>query len=369
MKRILLITSILSFLCSTASYAQEGGDPFETGSNQVTVLLKFVDLNGKILVKESMKIVELKSGISKVFQTSPTGMVVLKGVAGSVFEVNFKYDMHYFTVDTKDQNGKVINLVVTYEGTVEVGRQRAEKAKAEKEARDKWGSASAASMKADLDNYSNGKYKFEDEVFLKVLNRNVAWKDKLIVCDITGSMYPYIGQVLLWYKLNYAGETATRLCFFNDGDAKPDDKKVMGETGGIYFCEKCKADTVTDVMVRAMAAGCGGDIPENDIEALIKATDRMPGFKELILVGDNNADVKDLALLKNLKFPVRVIVCGSQNRIGADYLEIAWRTKGSIHTIEDDIENIAAMKEGMEIKIGGRKYKIVKGKFFLTSKT
>ena len=367
MKKILFITSIFSFFFSVVSPAQET-DPFDTGINEVTVLIRFQDLNGKTLVKEPMKIIELKSGISKEFKTSPTGMVVLKGAAESVFEINFKYDLHYYTVDTKEHNGKVINLVVSYEGTAEVGRQRAERDKAEKLAREKWGSANAASFKKDLDKYSDGKYKFEDAVFLKVLNRNVQWKDKLIVCDITGSMYPYIGQVLLWYKLNYAGETSTRVCFFNDGDSKSEDKKVIGETGGLYYCDKCKVDTMTDVMVRAMAGGCGGDIPENDMEALLKASKRMEGFKELILVADNNAEVKDIVLLKDLKVPVRVIVCGSQNRIGADYLEIAYRTTGSIHTIEEDIDNIGAMKEGSEIKIGGRKYKLHKGKFFLISK-
>jgi hypothetical protein len=367
MKKIVFIICIFSCFFSVVSRAQEDGQG-ETGISQVAVFLKFKDFNGNILVKESMNILEFTSGNSRMFESSPEGMVILRGAVGSVFELNFKHDPHYFIIDTKKYDSREINLVVTYEGTAVVEKRKAERAKFEEMARERWGGSDARGFKKDLQKYSDGKYKFQDEVFLKVLKRNVKWKNKLIVCDITGSMYPYIGQVLLWYKLNYAGEKTTQLCFFNDGDAKSDNEKIIGETGGIYYCDKCKEDSLEDVMVKAMAGGCGGDAPENDLEALIKASNKMTGFKELILVGDNNCDVKDISLLKNLNIPVRVIVCGSQDRIGSDYLEIAYKTKGSLHTIEQDIEDIASLKEGSAINIGGRKYKLHKGKFILINK-
>ncbi|WP_317897541.1 hypothetical protein [Aurantibacillus circumpalustris] len=367
MKRITIILSVFSLFLSGFSKAQEH-DAYETGINEVTVLLKFRDLNGNILAGESMTIFEFSSGNSKIFKSSPVGTLILKGLSGSVFDISFKYNPHYLIIDTKQYQERIIEILVTYEGTAELERQKIEREKFEKMARERWGSTNAEGFKKDLENYSNGKYKFQDEVFLKVLKRNVKWKNKLIVCDITGSMYPYIGQVLLWYKLNYADEKTTQLCFFNDGDSKSEDQKTIGNTGGIYYCDKCEEDSLTDVMVRAMVGGCGGDAPENDLEALIKASNKMKDFKELILVADNNSDVKDIALLKELKIPVRVIVCGSNNRVASDYLEIAYKTKGSVHTIEEDIETVSAMKEGSEIKIGGRKYKLRKGEFILINK-
>jgi hypothetical protein len=47
----------------------------------------------------------------------------------------------------------------------------------------------------------------------------------------------------------------------------------------------------------------------------------------------------------------------------SDYLLIAWKTKGSIHTIEQDITDIAKMSEGQEIKIGNISYRIMGGEF------
>lgn len=367
MKRISLILSVFFLFFSVISQAQEF-DSYETGINEVTVVLNFQDLKGNVLAREQMNIVEFTSGNSRIFISSAEGVVILKGAEGSVFEISFKYDQHYLTIDTKQYEKRVIILLVIYEGTAEVERQRTEREKFEKMAMERWGSSNAEGFKKDLDNYSDGNYKFQDDVFLKVLKRNVKWKNKLIVCDITGSMYPYIGQVLLWYKLNYAEEKTTQLCFFNDGDSKSDGQKIIGETGGMYYCDKCREDSLADVMIKAMVGGSGGDSPENDMEALIEASNKMSGFKELILVADNNSSVKDIELLKDLKIPVRVIVCGSQYRVASDYLEIAYKTKGSVHTIEEDIENIALMKEGSQIKIGDRKYKLHKGKFILINK-
>jgi hypothetical protein len=367
MKRFAIISTICWLIIAATFNAQES-DAFETGASQVTLLLKFIDFKGNPLAKEKVKVAEFTSGNSKPFETSAEGLLTLKGLEGSVFDINFKHDPHYVTIDTRKYRERVIHLTVTYEGTSEVERQKAETEKFEKMARERWGSTNAAGFKKDLEKYSDGKYKFQDDVFLKVLRRNVKWKNKLIVCDITGSMYPYIGQVLLWYKLNYAGEKTTQLCFFNDGDAKSDEEKVIGNTGGLYYCDKCTEDSLSDVMVRAMVGGCGGDGPENDMEALIKASKKMKDFKELILVADNNAAVKDIVLLRDLKIPVRVIVCGSQHRVASDYLEIAYKTKGSVHTIEEDIETIAEMKDGAEIKIGGRKYRLNRGKFTLVNK-
>jgi hypothetical protein len=64
-------------------------------------LLRLRDFNGNILAKERMNIIEFTSGISKTFESSPLGMVVLKGPFGSVFEINFKHDRHYLTIDTE----------------------------------------------------------------------------------------------------------------------------------------------------------------------------------------------------------------------------------------------------------------------------
>lgn len=366
MVRLTLFYLTVFFFCPPVSIAQEF-DRYESRTDEVTIMLRLIDFKGKPLTNEAMKIVELTSRTSKTYTSTPDGLLIFKATSGSMFDVSFKYDPHYLTIDTKEYDRKTIHLLVEYEGTEEIERRKADRDTFEDMARAGRVLSNKESYKNDLENFSNGKYVFSDEVFLKVFKRNVKWKNKLIVCDITGSMYPYIGQVLLWYKLNYAGEKTSQLCFFNDGDGKPDDEKIIGETGGIYYCDKCTIDSLREVMARAMAGGGGGDGPENNLEALLKATDKMKGFRELIMVADNNSSVKDIELLHQLKIPVRIIVCGSNDRVGSDYLEIAYKTKGSVHTIEEDIETIASMKEGSVIKIGNRKYKLKKGKFIVVN--
>ena len=64
-------------------------------------------------------------------------------------------------------------------------------------------------------------------IVYKVLNRN-KWSEKLIVCDLTGSMMPYASQLSLWYQLNVAKEKNLQFVFFNDGDSKLHSQKKIG---------------------------------------------------------------------------------------------------------------------------------------------
>ena len=105
------------------------------------------------------------------------------------------------------------------------------------------------------------------------------------------------------------------------------------------------------------------------MEALIKGVKTAGPYKELIMVVDNNAPVKDLSLLKSFNKPVHIILCGSYNgEVLLDYFLIAWKTKGSIHTIEEDIYSIASMSEGESVVVGGITYRIMGGEFVRVTK-
>jgi hypothetical protein len=60
-----------------------------------------------------------------------------------------------------------------------------------------------------------------NSVVFNVLKRNKKWNNKLIVADLTGSMYPYAQQVSTWMKLHFMKDTTSQhFVFFNDGDKK-----------------------------------------------------------------------------------------------------------------------------------------------------
>jgi hypothetical protein len=221
-----------------------------------------------------------------------------------------------------------------------------------------------------MENYISGRTPLASKLLQNIFERNKHWKDKLIVTDLTASMTPYAGELLVWYKLNYTKDQNMQFVFFNDGDQKPDEIKRIGETGGIYYCQSKGVDSILRKMAYVSAMGSGGDVAENNMEALIKgvALCKKP-FKELIMIADNQAPVKDIELLSQFKVPVRVILCGVNQEIEPDYLKIAWQTGGSVHTIEEDVIEIARLTDGQEIKINKITYRLMKGRFIAVYKT
>ncbi len=206
---------------------------------------------------------------------------------------------------------------------------------------------------------------FRDTTVLAVLDRQKEWKDALVVCDVTGSMSPYLVQTLVWLKLNCKSTRAGSYTFFNDGDGKQDSEKKIGATGGIYITHEKGYDSVEHMMFRAMDNGGGGDAPENNLEAVIKALRDNPDAKEIVMIADNLANVKDMALLPRVNRPVHVIVCGSAAGINTDYLNIARATGGSIHTMEKDLTDLMSLNEGEVITFRAQKYVVDHGRFKL----
>ncbi|MBN2893006.1 MAG: hypothetical protein JXL97_14150 [Bacteroidales bacterium] len=212
---------------------------------------------------------------------------------------------------------------------------------------------------------SNNSKWGSDTVIFAVLDRNKQWKRKLFVLDVTASMYPYNKQLQYWYMLNYLEKDSTNFVLFNDGDGKALKNKKIGKTGGIYSCFDCTITKFEKNLRIARNAGNGGDGPENDLEALIYAINNSDDFNELILVADNLSLIRDFELLKDVDFPVRIILCGVDGWINEQYLNLAYKTGGSVHTIEEDYFDLSLLHNGERIKINGRNYILVNGFFFL----
>lgn len=207
--------------------------------------------------------------------------------------------------------------------------------------------------------------KTSDSTVTSILERNMKnWKNAAIVTDVTGSMYPYIMQLQIWFRLNFHLTDCRHFVFFNDGDNKMDGLKRMGNVGGVYAAKAGSYGAMNKLCQEAMQNGNGGDGQENNIEALLVAQKEFPECKEFILIADNYAPVRDMKLLDKVKRPVHVILCGTHSGyVNVEYLEIARRTGGTVHTMEKDIENLAELAEGSVIEIGGQKYQIRKGEF------
>jgi hypothetical protein len=190
-----------------------------------------------------------------------------------------------------------------------------------------------------------------------------------VVTDVTQSMDPYLEEVLIWHVLHLRQGNQTRYFFFNDGNKKMASDKKIGCTGGIYDCagDYEQLPVVIQTMQTAMQTGLGGgEPPENDLEAVLTAAQSQKDVKEIILIADSYSRIRDMELLSKITVPVRIILCGAAENndyyqgfkpdINEQYLTIAHRTGGSLHTLKSDIWNLSDKEEGEVVTIGQSRY-------------
>jgi hypothetical protein len=166
---------------------------------------------------------------------------------------------------------------------------------------------------------------------------------------------------LVWYKGTYEEGKIKYYVLFNDGDNLTDDKKIIGKTGGIHPFEakdyrKLKKD-IEDVRKK----GEGGDDPENDLEAVTSAMVSFRDYSDIVLLADDS-QVRDMNLLKRIKKPVHVVLCGTKKGINDQYLRIAMQTKGSIHTSSNDID-MKKLKDGEQFVVDKDIFRYSGGQF------
>ncbi|MBI3133394.1 MAG: hypothetical protein HYZ14_01855 [Bacteroidetes bacterium] len=200
-----------------------------------------------------------------------------------------------------------------------------------------------------------------DKSVLQMFRRLNSDKNTLIVTDLTGSMYPYYSQLMLWHTLRLNQNKTEHYVFFNDGDSKETHEKVIGSTGGLY---PVKTNQVLDVyrsMATCMAKGGGGDCPENNFEAVLYGLEQYDSIQKIILICDNWAVPRDTALLKKIRIPIDFVVCGASLGVNPAYLNLAKQNKGKIHTMEKSLVDLDKKKEGDKFLVGSKKFTVHNG--------
>ncbi|MDQ3072569.1 MAG: hypothetical protein M3Q97_04815, partial [Bacteroidota bacterium] len=167
----------------------------------------------------------------------------------------------------------------------------------------------------------------------KAFEDHPEWKNVLIVADWTGSMYPYLGQVMRWHRLNIDKQVIKHIVLFNDGDGNlrsPDSQKIVGRTGGIYHADPLNMADFLEKVKIAVDNGSGDESEENDLEAITEGIRTYDDIDCVVLIADNS-EVRDMALLSMINKPVHVVIY--DGGYVADYVKIAYQTGGSITTI------------------------------------
>ncbi len=380
--------------------------PAQTPTRErIKVLLTTIDLYGNPLEGEVVNFTGQNSGKTYAGKTNSLGRVHLMLPEGDTYclGVAFEKDIQCIEVPKSDRAGS-LRLTLTTIGTKAYLKRKAERerqlflrdslyeaqriqdsinqanwmdqldyisqlnaGKTPEEVQKKIEQAA----EAERDSLANDGHYFEKagkEVEAVLYRMRQEWKNKVIVTDVTCSMNPYMDQVLLWHALQLTQNESNRYLFFNDGDGKTQEQKLIGQTGGIHTTDARQMPDLLKSMSETKAFGCSGDSPENDLEALLEGVRQMSGFDELVLVADNLSDVRDIELLTELNVPIRIILAGSEWGVNEQYLEIAFKTGGSVHTIERDIDHLAQLADGETITIGEHRYQVIRGKFIRVSK-
>lgn len=203
------------------------------------------------------------------------------------------------------------------------------------------------------------------------LDRNIEkWKNIVIVCDMTSSMFPYTTQVFDWMMENVDNNSIKGIVFFTDCDSLGNETR--GKLPGKMFMVKKKDELLLwDTMFAAINnTENNKDRAENNVEALLFAQKNFPEVDEIVMIADNSSHVKDMKNLSKVKKKTHVILCGETYErdlaFQSDYVQIAKKTDGSIHTLEDDILNPANIKEMTVIRVGKIYFRFQKGKFYTT---
>lgn len=196
--------------------------------------------------------------------------------------------------------------------------------------------------------------RIEKAAVFKTLERN-SWQKKSFVVDATASMYPYTVDLLKWIKVNKS-EDLLRYVFFNDGDDKVTKAKKLGTTGGLYSVFTNEFKEVKTTLFECMKNGGGGDVKENNIEALLSLNASPTDI--VIMITDNLSFPRDIALLYRFSGQLKIILCGTSPGINTDYLDLGRNQNISLHTQSTDLTNLTDIQTGEIILIDKLKYQL-----------
>jgi len=172
------------------------------------------------------------------------------------------------------------------------------------------------------------------------------FQEALVCMDFTGSMYGFEEELLRMTQELRGKNLLKHMVFFNDLNCDMPGATI-GNFGGFYASN---TPYPSDLEIqrnlkdcRNSGQGCG-DLEENDLETIIKAIKHFPdsSYQNILLICDNNARPKDMALLGTLVLPqnkrLHIVVCRttSIDQVQPAYQQLAKWGKGCLFTLDLD---------------------------------
>ena len=118
---------------------------------------------------------------------------------------------------------------------------------------------------------------------------------------------------------------------------------------------------VKSKMFEAMRNGGGGDLPENNFEALMAGVNQVNPKGEIIMVADNYSFPRDEAMLARFTGKLRILLCHTDKGLNTDYLNLARKYGFTLHSFKSDIVDF----NSNQLTVEGKSYQLVNGKYYL----
>ena len=314
-----------------------------------TLDITLIGLDSKPLVAEQIVFTGTNRNKSIKTLTGADGHVRVYLPKGDLYSINFKYHHAYQIKEVEYSKGtSQIRINVMYMGTKEYLRRK----KAEEERMELEKKQAAQAIAAGGHEYT------EDKVLETVMDRN-NWTNKLLISDVSYEMLAYALKLADWYKANKKGSEITQFVLYNNGQRRENSK-----SGCAFHMVSPDYDSLVN-LIKYVYANKGLETAKHDIEGLIDGEGISKTYTDVILFVDKDAGLHDYQYFKKLKAPVHVVLCVDDRRPNEQHLTIAWKTKGSVHTMSGDYYDIGKLKEGDTFELEGFKYKIMGGEFVL----
>ncbi|XOV66609.1 MAG: hypothetical protein ACFHU9_13365 [Fluviicola sp.] len=196
-------------------------------------------------------------------------------------------------------------------------------------------------------------FKVEQSAVYRSMEEVISKGHVAMVMDVTTSMSLHLASMNWWVANSADSLNVVHYTFFNDGDNVDDKKKKSGKTGGIYHGTELRDLPAT--LLEAMRNGNGGDIVENDFEAVLAAQKEQAGANTLLLIVDNFSDVRDEHLLAQIQMKTHVLLAGDVTTVRECYLNLAKATGGDVFVNGKRI-NLGNVRKGGRINIAEATY-------------
>lgn len=317
--------------------------------NYTKLDITLIGMESQYLVNEEIAFCGRKRNKSIKAHTNASGYVRVYLPKGDIYSINFHYHNDYRLEEVEYSKGTgQVRIKIMYMGTKEYLRRK--KVEEERLAQEKINAAAALAA---------GRHESTtDKVLETVMDRN-EWKNKLLISDVSYEMLAYAMKLAKWYDANRKSGETTQFVLYNNGV-----RRTGAASGIAYHMASPGFDELVN-LINHVYDRVDVESAKHDVEGLIAGDGIEKNYEDVIFFVDKDAPLSDYEFFKQIKAPIHIVLCVDPRRPNPQHLTLAWKTKGSVHTISGDFNDIGKLREGDDFEIEGYKYKIMGGEFVL----